>query len=110
MNVQGGGTVIFSNSNTYSGATTIQQGSTLQMNSAAALPLSGIVNISGNSTLTLNYNDSGSTTNSNSSTINFAVGAGEPAINVPAGTATLTGAISRRGDGPDENGDRHAAA
>ena len=59
----------------------------------------------------MNYNDSGSTTNSNGSTINIESGAGQPAINVPTGTATLSGAISSTGgDGSDEDGGRHAAA
>ena len=73
------------------------------MNSAAALPLNGTVNISGNSTLTLNYNDGGSTANSNSSTINFA-SPGSPAINVPTGTATLSGAINSTGVGLTKTG------
>ena len=103
VTVQGGGTVVLANTNTYTGGTTIQLGSTLQMNSAAALPLNGTVNISGNSTLTLNYNDGGSTTNSNSSTINFA-SPGSPAINVPTGTATLSGAINSTGVGLTKTG------
>ena len=44
-NINGGGTVIFSNSNTYSGATQIQNSSTLQVTNQAALPAAGSVNI-----------------------------------------------------------------
>ena len=90
--IQGGGTVIFSNTNTYGGATQITSGSTLQVNSLAALPVAGSVNLLGNnSTLTLNYTDSAST-GTYAGTITSQ--GGLPAINVPAGTVTLNGVIN----------------
>ena len=63
------------------------------MNSPQALPGSGGVNISGNSTLALNYTDNGPTTYTG--TINIQAGAeginSRPTINVPSGTVTVNG-------------------
>lgn len=105
--INGGGTVVFSNSNTYSGTTQIQNGSTLQVNSPLALPAGGVVNLVDTAQLVLNYTDSGSTTTYNGS-INFEAGSlgtgATPAIKVPSGTVTLTGGIFSTATGVADTG------
>ena len=105
--INGGGTVVFSNSNTYSGTTQIQNGSTLQVNSPLALPAGGVVNLVDTAQLVLNYTDSGSTTTYNG-TINFEAGSlgtgATPTIRVPSGTVTFAGGIFSTATGAADTG------
>ncbi|MGO9109294.1 MAG: beta strand repeat-containing protein [Thermoguttaceae bacterium] len=104
VNISGGGTVIFSNSNnTHAGGTHISNQSTLSVTNPTALPATGAVLIDNLSTLQLSYTDNSSVAN-NASTIEFEGGNSVPIINVPNGTATLAGIICASGSGDTSGG------
>ena len=99
--VSGGGIVTFANTNTYTGGTTVNNSSTLVVNSPQALPNTGTVSqdsvtIQDASTLQLNYTNNGNGTYSG--TINTQAGGlgtgATPSISVPTGqTAVFNGIL-----------------